>query len=122
MNGKTTRVRGFAPWSPGADTRDVLKLVRLVLIEYADYLPLTVRQIFYRLVGVHDYEKTEQGYKRLGEILNRARRAGLVSFDALRDDGFTRTSELGWHDPDSVKAAIRVDGRQLSNRPPTRTG
>ena len=52
-------------------------------------LPLTVRQIFYRLVGAHGYDKTEQAYARLGEHLNRARRAGLIEFDAIRDDGIT---------------------------------
>jgi hypothetical protein len=48
-----TRPRGFADWSPRPDTMALLDTVRSVLDEYADYLPLTVRQIFYRLVGAH---------------------------------------------------------------------
>ena len=60
-----TRVRGFAPWSPQAATLELLEQVRAVLDEYEDYLPLTIRQIFYRLVGAHNYDKTEQAYDRL---------------------------------------------------------
>ena len=33
-----------------------------VLAEYGDHLPLTVRQIFYRLVAAHGYAKSERGY------------------------------------------------------------
>jgi hypothetical protein len=60
-----------------------------VLADYAAQLPLTIRQIFYRLVGADGYEKTEQAHKRLGELLNKARRARLIDMDAIRDDGFT---------------------------------
>ena len=51
MSAVTTRVRGLAPWCPQTKTRELLDTVRAVLAEYADYLPLTVRQIFYRLVS-----------------------------------------------------------------------
>ena len=56
-------------------------------MEYEDYLPLTVRQIFYRLVGAYGFEKTERAYERLGNHLVRARRAQIIRFDAIRDDG-----------------------------------
>ena len=79
MSATTTRVRGLAPWQPQRATIDLLDKVQAVLVEYAQYLPLTIRQIFYRLVGAHGYDKTEQAYSRLGEHLNRARRAGLSS-------------------------------------------
>jgi hypothetical protein len=84
---KKVRVRGFAPWSPQAASLELLDQVHAVLGEYEDYLPLTIRQIFYRLVGAHRYEKTEQAYERLCEHLNRARRARLISMDVIRDDG-----------------------------------
>jgi hypothetical protein len=50
------RARGFAPWSPQPETRALLQQVLAVLREYTEYLPLTLRQIFYRLVGAHGYE------------------------------------------------------------------
>jgi hypothetical protein len=57
----------------------------LLDLEHADSLPLTLRQIFYRLVGVNGHAKTEQAYQRLGEHVNRARRSGLIPFPAITD-------------------------------------
>ena len=64
--GSTARVRGLAAWSPHYKTRNILDQVRNILTEYADYLPLTLRQIFYRLVGAYGFPKTEDEYKSLG--------------------------------------------------------
>lgn len=82
-----SRPRGYAAWSPRGETYAVVAQVQAILDEYREHLPLTARQIFYRLVGQHDYEKTERAYKRLCEVLVRARRAELISFGAIRDDG-----------------------------------
>jgi hypothetical protein len=69
--------------------------VREILDEYEGQLPLTVRQIFYRLVGAHGYDKTERAYSRLAEHLVRARRARLIPFHTIRDDGvMTLSKEL----------------------------
>lgn len=83
------RPRGYAEWRPQAKTRDLLAQVDDILAEYDNYLPLTVRQIFYRLVGAFEYEKTEHAYSRLSEALVRARRARIIPFTSIRDDGVT---------------------------------
>jgi hypothetical protein len=103
-----TRVRGFAPWSPQAATLELLEQVRTVLGEYENYLPLTIRQIFYRLVGVHAYDKTEQAYERLCEHLNRARRARLISWDVIRDDGGVVEEPDQWTGAEQFWATVRV--------------
>ena len=36
------------------------RAIRAVLAQYEAFLPLTIRQIFYRLVGTVGYEKTER--------------------------------------------------------------
>jgi hypothetical protein len=87
---KTTRVRGFAPWEPEPDSRAIVAQIEEVLRDYRQYLPLTLRQIFYRLVATKGYPKDEASYKRLGELLNRARRAGIIRFEDIRDDGVMR--------------------------------
>lgn len=86
---RTGRVRGYAPWNPRTRTRVVLDQVHVVLDEYRDHWPLTIRQVFYRLVGRFDFPKTENDYARLCEYLNRGRRAGMVPWHAIRDDGVT---------------------------------
>jgi hypothetical protein len=86
-NNGRKRPKGYADWSPQAPARALLDQVEEILDEYAEHLPLSVRQIFYRLVGRFDYEKTENAYERLADKLVRARRARLIDFDAIRDDG-----------------------------------
>jgi hypothetical protein len=67
---------------------DAFNAGQAVLVEYVGQLPLTLRQIFYGLVGLYAYEKSEMAYKRLTELLNKSRCAGLVEMSAVRDDGF----------------------------------
>jgi hypothetical protein len=81
------RPRGYARWTPRTSTSLVLDQVQEVLFDYDDYLPLSVRQIFYRLVASYDYPKTENAYANLCEYLVRARRARIIPFDSIRDDG-----------------------------------
>ena len=100
------RPRGFIEWNPKAKTAALLAQVRGILAEYREFLPLTIRQIFYRLVGAHGYDKTEAAYDRLCETLNRARRARMISFDAIRDDGFHRTGFCGWDDIEQAQASF----------------
>lgn len=47
MNAATTRVRGFAPWRPSAESQALLDVVKTILVEYEAYLPLTIRQSFH---------------------------------------------------------------------------
>jgi hypothetical protein len=83
------RPRGFINWRPDRNSQKLLDQIRAVLAEYADHLPLTIRQVFYRLVVAYKYPKTEADYKRLCVKLQMARRARLVNMEDIRDDGNT---------------------------------
>ena len=109
MSTITTRVRGLAHWQPRPATLALLDLVRGILIEYRQYLPMTLRQIFYRLVGAHGYPKDERAYSRLGEHLNRARRDMLIPFSAIRDDGADIQIKMGWDSAADLIATWRQD-------------
>lgn len=87
------RVVGLADWSPNTSSRLIVDQVVEVLHDLAGYLPLTGRQVFYRMVGVHGYPKTEEAYASLLEKINRGRRCGLIPWETIRDDG---TSEYSW--------------------------
>jgi hypothetical protein len=120
------RVRGLAHWSPQQTTLALLTQVNDVLAEYAAYLPLTIRQIFYRLVGSRGYDKTERAYNRLCEMLNRARRDMRISFNAIRDDSADITTATGWSSAARLIAQWRTDAddfrldRQLGQQTPMR--
>jgi hypothetical protein len=105
----------LAAWEPRPASADLVSAVSTVLDEYRDYLPLTLRQVFYRLVGAHGYAKDERAYDRLIETANRARRAGLIPFDAIRDDGAQTVEPDGWSDPEGFWQAVR-DGAEHYRR------
>jgi hypothetical protein len=92
-----TRPRGYAPWSPHPDTQALLDEINQQLELWAGQMPLTARQIFYGLIGRGCIDKTERTYAKVTEILNRARRCGLVSWDAIRDDGARYTEPYHHH-------------------------
>ncbi|MDG4595869.1 MAG: hypothetical protein P9F75_09295 [Candidatus Contendobacter sp.] len=100
------RPRGFITWNPQTKTRALIEQVQGVLEEYRNHLPLTLRQVFYRLVGAHGYDKTEKAYDRLCENMNRARRARLIPFSAIRDDGFHGARWQGWQSLEGAQRSL----------------
>ena len=110
-----TRARGFAPWNPAAATLTIIEQVKEIITEYS--IALTIRQIFYRLVGKYQYEKTERAYDRLGEYLSRARRAGLIKLNAIRDDGDIVPSVPGWESPDDLWDTVRILAKNYFRTP-----
>lgn len=108
-------ILGFAPYSPRKDAQQVLDHVGEVLDTYADSLPLTLRQCYYRLVGAFGYPKSDAFYQRLSTILARARRAGMIDWGAIRDDGVTVRHCGGGHDGlDDFKERVLSSARWYS--------
>jgi hypothetical protein len=122
---KTGRPKGFADWTPQQATQTIMNQVQDVLAQYREHWPLTIRQIFYRLVGVHGYDKTEQAYNRLCDYLTRGRRSRMIPMEAIRDDGTTRQDGDGWQDTAHfiryVVRQARTYGRNKQARQATRT-
>jgi hypothetical protein len=108
-----SRVRGMADWRPQRKTVERLAQIKSVLNEYLEYLPLTIRQIFYRLVGTGRLDKTERAYGNLIEYINRGRRAGLIPFDAIRDGGTVFRMPLAWAGPRELVDTFIVHARQF---------
>lgn len=105
---KTSRARGYIEnYSPQAKTLELLQQADQVLHEYRRYWPLTVRQIFYRLVGAYGYDKSETAYGRLGHHLANARRGRVIPFDAIRDDGVTTYDMQHFNDRDDFLRHVR---------------
>ena len=96
------RVRGFAPWNPRSESKQTIDQSMAILKAYRldGILPITLRQLFYRMVVTHSFPKTEKAYHRLGEYLNRARRAEMIPMDWIRDDGFTVSNQCWYDDAD----------------------
>src|SRR5215217_8590742 len=109
--GTHKRPKGYAPWRPQNKTVRLVRQVKQVLEEYQAYLPLTARQIFYRLVGTHGYPKTEAAYKKLCEHMVRARRAKMIPFDNIRDDGISIMDHAHYADENAFYKHIHDEGK-----------
>lgn len=106
---KHTRPRGYIEnYNPQAKTSALLEAVAAVLNEYREQWPLTVRQILYRLMGTINYPKS--GSDRLLEHVANARRARLIPFHAIRDDGVSVIEPDHYADQDAFMARVRAMG------------
>jgi hypothetical protein len=86
--------------------------VLLTVLLALGMLPLTIRQIYYRLVARYAFPKTEKAYKNvLVEHLNTARRAKWI--DAIRDDGFTVERPYFFQSVDDFLEIVREDAARL---------
>ena len=110
---RRTRPRGFVAWNPRPDSLALVQDVQAALADSAEHLPLTIRQVFYRLVATRGFDKTELAYSRLCETLNRARRAGLIRFAEIRDDGPARYEPASWADAASFLADVQADAQRF---------
>jgi hypothetical protein len=107
----TNRPRGFAEWKPHARSLVLLSQVEAIIAMYQ--MALTLRQIFYRLVARYAYEKSEKAYDNLGEMLNRARRAGRISMAAIRDDTATSYYPLRYRDIEHFLDRVRQQAEEF---------
>lgn len=109
------RNRGYIDdYKPSAKTRALLEQAQAVLDEYRQYWPLTCRQIFYRMVGAHGYDKTEAAYGRLCHHLANARRGKVIPFAAIRDDGVTTYRRDHFEDRDGFIRHVRRLGQNYT--------
>jgi len=90
--------RRFSP-----DSRLMIAQANLIIEEFAaDNFVLTLRQLYYQFVGKAWIENTMKAYKRLGSVVNDARLAGLISWDAIEDRTRSVRQRSHWDDPSGV--------------------
>ena len=108
-----SRPRGYiTDYRPRPETLELLELVRQVLDDFSEHLPLSCRQIFYRLVAMLLIEKTNQAYERVCEHLGNFRRAKLVPFSSIRDDGVLTYQMDHYADADTFRREMRAKARR----------
>ena len=79
-----------------------------IIIEYqAQGFSLTLRQLYYQFVARGFIENTERDYKRIGNIISDARRAGMIDWDAIEDRTRYLRTVSSWDSPQSILGAAR---------------
>lgn len=67
---------------------------------------LTLRQLYYQFVARDLLPNQQKKYKQLGSIINDARLAGLIDWDAIEDRLRNLETHAVWDEPASVMAAV----------------
>jgi hypothetical protein len=96
---------GYVDWRPQKRSLELLHHVNEILDLYKPQRPLTLRQIYYRLVAAYGYPHSNSFYgNTLSRALTMARRAemrtndGVLLFDAIRDDEFIQRTPFHYAD------------------------
>lgn len=86
------------------------KLIYFLDAMIADYqsqgFTLSVRQLYYQLVARDKIPNTEQSYKRIASIINDARVAGMLDWDAIEDRGRDIEVRSRWTSGGSILRAV----------------
>lgn len=105
----------------GPKNMEIIDLANRIVAEYQrNNIELTLRALYYRFVARHplvldpsgEKPNTQANYKRLGEIINRGRYLGLVSWEAITDITRELATLNHWTSPASILAAVRAQYRE----------
>ena len=86
---------------------ELIALMNTVISEYiAQGFILTVRQLYYQMVARGHIENTERSYKRTTSVVNDARLAGLMDWDAIEDRTRAFDTRSRWSSGASILRAV----------------
>lgn len=93
----------YEAWAPGTDARAMLRKADEICTDYlAQGFDLTLRQLYYQFVARDLIPNTLQSYKRLGDIVNRGRMAGLLDWRYIVDRTRNLRGTSHWTNPGDV--------------------
>ena len=103
----------YKPKKFRADARERIEQANEIIEEYlAQGYSLTLRQLYYQFVARDLIANEQREYKRLGDLVNRARLAGLIDWEAIEDR--TRNLEIlpHWESPAGAVSAVAEQYRE----------
>ncbi len=88
-------------------SKRLIAIANAIIAEYSQQgFDLTLRQLYYQMVARDIIENTQRSYKRIGSVINDARLAGLIDWDAIVDRTRYIRRNSHWDDPaDILKSA-----------------
>ena len=98
----------FIDWKPNAESQARLVQIGSVVEQFrAMRIKITLRQLYYQLVSKNIIRNQQREYKRLGELLSKARLAGLVDWNVIEDRARRPQRSSEWDSiQDIVESAI----------------
>ena len=86
--------RKTSSWRPA--TWGYFSQVKEAIDDLQDYWPVTLRQVYYRLVAAEVIENNRAAYVKLSNTLKPARMDGLVPWEAMEDRSRVVLDSAGW--------------------------
>lgn len=101
------RIR-YDAWTPRPEAIAILAQVNEICADYqAQGYDLTLRQLYYQFVARDLIPNTDREYKRLGEIVNKGRMAGLIDWDYIIDRTRNVRSIGHYESPEAIIGVAR---------------
>lgn len=115
------RIR-YEDWKPGeAALVDIRRAVAICTDYQGQGYDLTLRQLYYQFVARGFIPNTQRSYKRLGDVVNKARMAGLMDWSFIEDRTRNLQSIGHWASPSAiVRGAARSYAEDKWEDQPTR--
>lgn len=93
----------YVPTTFTSKTQHIIDLANDIIEEYSvQGFTLTVRQLYYQFVARDYLPNNEHSYKRLGNIISDARRAGLIDWHAIEDRTRYLRINSHWDQPEHI--------------------
>lgn len=93
----------YRPKNFSADRLDKIHKANAIIEEYKKQgFELTLRQLYYQFVSRDFIPNNQREYKNLGDVINDARLAGLVDWNAIVDRTRNLQSLAHWYSPSSI--------------------
>jgi len=103
----------FVPKDFTLKTRATIRKANAIIAEYmAAGYKLTLRQLYYQFVARDIIPNKQSEYKKLGDIINNARLAGLIDWDAIEDRTRNIRKLPTWDSPQSILDAVAEQYRE----------
>lgn len=84
----------------------LIEIANAIIAEYdAAGYSLTLRQLYYQFVARDHIPNSQKNYKNLGSVINDARLAGLIDWEAIEDRTRNLRSSPHWRNPAGVIAS-----------------
>lgn len=89
-------------------SQKLIDFVNEVVLDYeAQGYRLTLRQVYYQMVARNYIPNNERSYKMIGNLINDARLAGLIDWQAIEDRTRFLRANTHWDNPDQIIRSAR---------------
>lgn len=93
----------FILWRPRGRSLELIDIINDILEDYRSQgYKLTLRQLYYQLVAGDHIPNNQREYKKIGNVVNKGRLAGLVDWDMIEDRVRKPEKNIHWRDPKHI--------------------